>query len=102
MINDQIIDAILKILECRLNLTELQKDIIDSIKVMKKNPSDRNALITRITENKSKYGIMLLKAFAMLSIQSKDLPLYKSYNDFSTDELQNYLLTQIKILFANS
>ena len=102
MIKDQIIDGILKTLENKLNLTELEKDILDSIKDLKKLPVDRNALIKRIKENKAKYDDMMLKTFALLTIQSRELPVYKLYDEFSNEELQNYLITQIKILFTKS
>ncbi|MCH5259211.1 MAG: hypothetical protein J1F18_05620 [Lachnospiraceae bacterium] len=102
MINDKMVDSILEVLESKLNLTEMQKDIIDSIRDLKKDPLDRNAIISRIKENKAKYGDMILKTLALFTIQTGELPVYKFYDDLSDDELQINLITQIKVLFAKS
>lgn len=102
MINDQIVDGILKALENKLNLTDLEKDILNSINDLMKIPLDRKALIERININKTKYGDMIFKTLALLTIQTRELPTYKFYDEFSNEELQNYLITQIKVLFSKS
>lgn len=54
--NNDIIESVIKMLENKLNLTEIEKDILDGYYELSKNLVDRDSIIKQIRTNK-KYDI---------------------------------------------
>lgn len=54
--NNQVIDAIIKYLESKSQLTEYEKDIIDTSREINKFPEDRDGILKQLSKNK-KYNI---------------------------------------------
>ena len=57
--DNNIIDAVIKYLETKLNLNELEKDIVNTYRELTKQPIDRNGMIKKIKENKAKQGFVM-------------------------------------------
>lgn len=102
MINDHIIENIYKVLEGTSNPTDLQKDILDSIRELEKCPLDRCSLASRIMLNEAKYSGIIKSEITSIIIQTGQCPIYKPIDEFSDDELYDKLRAQIKFLFLKS
>lgn len=100
--NDHIIEGIYKVLECTSYLTDLQKDILDSIRELEKCPLDRCSLVSRIKLNEAKYSDIIKSEFKTIIIQTGQFPIYKPIDKFSDNELYDKLRAQIKFLFLKS
>ena len=49
--NNQVIDAIIKYLESKSQLTEYEKDIIDTSREINKFPEDRDGILKQLSKN---------------------------------------------------
>ncbi len=95
--DNNIIDAVIKYLETKLNLNELEKDIVDTHRELTKQPIDRNGLIKKIKENKAKQGFVMqekILANIQTNYTSKLIPL----EDLTDDELSANLANQLLLL----
>lgn len=75
--NNKVIDAVIKFLESKSNLTEYEKDIIDTSRELNKFPEDRNAILKQLSKNK-KYDIEkeeLLLAEAQIQMKAVIKPI---------------------------
>lgn len=96
MVNN-IVDTVIKYLETKLNLNELEKDIVDTYRELTKQPIDRNGLIKKIKENKAKQGFIMqekILANIQTNYTSKLVPL----EDLTDDELSANLENQLLLL----
>lgn len=100
MLDNQLMEAIIKYFEKKANLTEYERDILDSFNDLYKFPVDRNALIERIKTNKEKYKGLILDEFAVALIETGERPVYTPYEQTPDSTLQNSLATQIALLFS--
>lgn len=94
--NNQVIDAIIGYLEYKSNLTDYEKDIIDSYRELNKFPEDRNSILKQLHKNK-KYNIEkeeLLLAAERTNMNVVIKPIYQ----LSNDELKSNLYNQLLIL----
>ncbi|MBR2340869.1 MAG: hypothetical protein IKA72_00465 [Clostridia bacterium] len=93
--DDNIIDAVIKYLETKLNLNELEKDIVDTYRELTKQPIDRNGLIKKIKDNKAKQGFVMqekILANIQTNYTSKIVPLENLTDDELSANLWNQLL----------
>lgn len=67
--NNQLIDSIVKYLETKSNLTEYEKDILDSFRELTKIPVDKNGIIKQLINNR-KYDLGEGE-FALAEIQTQ-------------------------------
>lgn len=68
MLDETTIKSIIDYLEKKVNLTELEKDILDSVHDLKKYPADMNTLIARIVLNKGKYKKLISEEYKAVTI----------------------------------
>lgn len=94
--NNQIIDAIIEYIESKSELTEYEKDIIDTFKELNKNPEDRNDLLNQIINNK-KYNIEKEECF-LAEAQTQMKAVSKPISQLSTEELKGNLFNQLIIM----
>lgn len=94
--NNDIIDSVIKILEEKLDLTDFEKDILDSYHELSKNPVDRDSIIKQIRINK-KYSI-LTEEVALVEYQTGGKAISVPFENLSTDELKGNLYNQLFIL----
>ena len=81
--NNQVIDAIIKYLESKSQLTEYEKDIIDTSREINKFPEDRDGILKQLSKNK-KYNIEkeeLLLAEAQTQMKAVIKPITELSND---------------------
>ncbi len=95
MDNDSI-DRVIKMLENKLNLTEIEKDIIDSYHELSKNPVDRDGIIKQICINK-KYNIFEEEK-TLAKIQTGGKAVSVSLDKLTIEELKANLYNQLLIL----
>lgn len=98
MIDNQTKDIILKFLELKSHLSEIERDIVDSINDLFKIPVDKKTLENRVIINKAKY-LWLEKEETKFNIISGTSTIVKSINKASIPELQDKLSKQIQLLF---
>lgn len=94
--NNDIIEIVIKMLENKLNLTEIEKDILDGYYELSKNPVDRDSIIKQISNNK-KYNI-LIEEVALDEFQTGGKTVSIPFEKLSTDELKGNLYNQLFIL----
>lgn len=91
--NDEIIEFVINILKNKLNLTEFEKDILDSYNLLLKKPIDRDGLVKQICINR-KYNIYSQET-AIAEIQTigktVSVPFYKLTNNELIVNLYNQL-----------
>ena len=95
--DNNIIDAVIKYLETKLNLNELEKDIVNTYRELTKQPIDRNGMIKKIKENKAKQGFVMqenILANIQTNYTSKLIPI----EDLTDDELSANLGNQLLLL----
>lgn len=98
MLDETTIKSIIDYLEKKVNLTELEKDILDSVHDLKKYLADRNTLIARIVLNKGKYKKLISEEYKAVTILTGQPPIYTPYENTTTASLQDSLSIQISIL----
>ena len=94
--NNQIIDAAIEYIESKSQLTEYEKDIIDTFKELNKNPEDRNGLLKQIINNK-KYNIGKEELF-LAEAQTQMNAVIKPVSQLSNEELKGNLFNQLLIM----
>ncbi len=94
--NNDIIESVIKMLENKLNLIEIEKDILDGYYELSKNPVDRDSVIKQIRINK-KYNI-LKEEVALAEFQTGGKAISIPFEELSTDELRGNLYNQLFIL----
>lgn len=100
MLDNKLRYIILKYCESKANLTELDKDILDSCNDLYKNSIDRNAIIQRIITNRTKYFSLLQEEYIAHSIKQGQLTTPIPWDKLSDMDLQNNLQTQISVLLS--
>ena len=68
--NNQVIDAIIKYLESKSQLTEYEKDIIDTSREINKFPEDRDGILKQLSKNK-KYNIEKIELNSKLEARNE-------------------------------
>lgn len=95
--DNNIIDAVIKYLETKLNLNELEEDIVDTYRELTKQPIDRNGLIKKIKENKAKQGFVIQEKL-LANIQTNYTSKLVLLEDLTDDELRANLWNQLLLL----
>ena len=94
--NNQVIDAIIKYLESKSQLTEYEKDIIDTSREINKFPEDRDGILKQLSKNKKdnieKEELLLAEA------QTQMKAVIKPITELSNDELKGNLYNQLLIM----
>ena len=93
---DWALNSVIKMLENKLNLIEIEKDILDGYYELSKNPVDRDSVIKQIRINK-KYNI-LKEEVALAEFQTGGKAISIPFEELSTDELRGNLYNQLFIL----
>jgi len=89
------IDIIFKILLEKTNLSELEKDIVESYKTyLKENKQD---IINKIVENRIKYN-MIAAETSVAKIQTQGKAQLLSFENLTNDELKSNLYNQILLM----
>ncbi len=94
--NNQIIDAIIKYLESKSQLTEYEKDIIDTSREINKFPEDRDGILKQLSKNK-KYNIEK-EELLLAEAQTQMKAVIKPITELSNDELKGNLYNQLLIM----
>lgn len=95
--DDNIIDALIKYLETKLNLNELEEDIVDTYRELTKQPIDRNGLIKKIKENRAKQGFIRQEQ-TLANIQTNFTTKFVPLEDMPNNELCANLGNQLLLL----
>ncbi len=94
--NNQVIDAIIKYLESKSQLTEYEKDIIDTSREINKFPEDRDGILKQLSKNK-KYNIEK-EELLLAEAQTQMKAVIKPITELSNDELKGNLYNQLLIM----
>ena len=94
--NNQVIDAIIKYLESKSQLTEYEKDIIDTSRELNKFPEDRDGILKQLSKNK-KYNIEK-EELLLAEAQTQMKAVIKPITELSNDELKGNLYNQLLIM----
>ena len=94
--NNQVIDAIIKYLESKSQLTEYEKDIIDTSREINKFPEDRDGILKQLSKNK-KYNIEKEESL-LAEAQTQMKAVIKPITELSNDELKGNLYNQLLIM----
>ena len=94
--NNQVIDAIIKYLESKSQLTEYEKDIIDTSREINKFPEDRDGILKQLSKNK-KYNIEK-EELLLTEAQTQMKAVIKPITELSNDELKGNLYNQLLIM----
>lgn len=99
-----IINSIYEYLKNKLKLSELEKDILDSIKEFNKQEINRDTLIFRIKCNISKYcWLVQEETVKTTSLMLKGIqPIFTPYEKAKDVDLLEKLLNQILIMYSVS
>ena len=92
-------EVILKSLESMAFLSDLQKDIFESISKLDEKPVNRDSIINKIKENKMKYPYLVVEE-SIFASKIGEFPVFKPYDKSSTEELQSSLSNQIILLWS--
>ena len=95
--SESVIDIVIKYLEEKSNLTDLEKDIVDSYREYVKRDSDKDDLIKTLVQNKAKYRFVIEERM-LAQVQTSFTSEMKPFNDLSMEELKANLYNQILIL----
>lgn len=95
--SESVIDIVIKYLEEKSNLTDLEKDIVDSYREYVKRDSDKDDLIKTLVQNKAKYRFVIEERM-LAQVQTNFTSEMKPFNDLSMVELKANLYNQILIL----
>ena len=94
--NNQVIDAIIKYLESKSQLTEYEKDIIDTSREINKFPEDRDGILKQLSKNK-KYNIEK-EELLLAEAQTQMKAVIKPITELPNDELKGNLYNQLLIM----
>ena len=94
--NNQVIDAIIKYLESKSQITEYEKDIIDTSREINKFPEDRDGILKQLSKNK-KYNIEK-EELLLAEAQTQMKAVIKPITELSNDELKGNLYNQLLIM----
>lgn len=94
--NNPLIYSIIKYLETKSNLTDYEKDILDSFRELTKVPEDKNGIIKQLINNK-KYNLEE-EEFALAEIQTQMQAVLKPLAELSIEELKGNLYNQLFLL----
>ena len=94
--NNQVIDAIIKYLESKSQLTEYEKDIIDTSREINKFPEDRDGILKQLSKN-NKYNIEK-EELLLAEAQTQMKAVIKPITELSNDELKGNLYNQLLIM----
>ena len=94
--NNQVIDAIIKYLESKSQITEYEKDIIDTTREINKFPEDRDGILKQLSKNK-KYNIEK-EELLLAEAQTQMKAVIKPITELSNDELKGNLYNQLLIM----
>ena len=94
--NNQVIDAIIKYLKSKSQLTEYEKDIIDTSREINKFPEDRDGILKQLSKNK-KYNIEK-EELLLAEAQTQMKAVIKPITELSNDELKGNLYNQLLIM----
>ena len=89
------IDIIIKILLEKTNLSELEKDIVESYNTYLKE--DKKDIISKIVENRIKYN-MITAETSVAKMQTQGKTQLVSFDNLTNDELKNNLYNQILLM----
>ncbi len=94
--NDEVIDFAIKYIEKKANLTDLEKDILDSYYELSKSSIERSKIIAQIRKNR-KHDI-LEKEAELVTAQTRGNAISIPLNQLTTDLLISNLKNQLLIL----
>lgn len=89
------IDIIIKMLLEKTNLSELEKDIVESYNTYLKE--DKKDIISKIVENRIKYN-MIAAETSVAKMQTQGKTQLVSFDNLTNDELKNNLYNQILLM----
>lgn len=97
-----IIDSIYEYLKNKLELSEFEKDILDSIKEFNKEKVNRNTLILRIRNNITKYNwLVQQETIKITSLIIKGIqPTFTPYETAKDIDLLEKLFNQILMMYS--
>lgn len=100
--SNPIVEFIYEYLKNKLELSELEKDILDSIKEFNKEDIDRDTLISRIRTNIAKYNWLVQEeAMKVTSLMLKGVqPTFTPYEQSEDIDLLEKLLNQIIMMYS--
>lgn len=94
--NNKVIDVVIEYLESKSNLTDYEKDIIDTSRELNKFPEDRNGILKQLSKNK-KYNIEK-EELHLAEAQTKMKAVIKPITELSNNELIGNLYNQLLIM----
>ena len=106
--SNPIIEFIYEYLKNKSELSELEKDILDSIKEFNKECIDRNSLISRIRTNIAKYNwlvqeeVIKVTSLMLKGVQSTFTPYEKSEDIDLLEKLLNQIMMMYSVLKQQS
>lgn len=100
--NNEILDIIWEYLKQKASLSELEIDILDSIKEYKKVPSNKVTLINQIRKNIVRYNWLIQEEMANVTnlILNGINPVFTPFEQSDIDALLNKLYNQIVMMYA--